>query len=38
LREVRRVLRHDGTLWLVIGDSYAANGAPGLNVSRSHRL
>jgi DNA modification methylase len=36
LREVRRVLRHDGTLWLVIGDSYAANGAPGLNVSRSH--
>ena len=23
LREVRRVLRPDGTLWLVIGDSYA---------------
>jgi DNA modification methylase len=23
-REVRRVLRHDGTLWLNIGDSYAA--------------
>lgn len=25
-REVRRVLRPDGTLWVVIGDSYAANG------------
>jgi DNA modification methylase len=24
-REVRRVLRHDGTCWLVLGDSYAAN-------------
>jgi hypothetical protein len=23
LREVRQVLRPDGTLWLVIGDSYA---------------
>ena len=32
-REVRRVLRSDGTLWLNLGDSYAANGAPGLNVS-----
>ena len=32
-REVRRVLRPDATLWLNIGDSYAANGAPGLNVS-----
>jgi DNA modification methylase len=32
-REVRRVLRKDGTLWLNIGDSYAALGggkAPGL--------
>jgi DNA modification methylase len=30
-REVRRVLRDDGTLWLNIGDSYAAThtGAPG---------
>ena len=28
-REVRRVLRDDGTLWLNIGDSYAANGVPG---------
>jgi DNA modification methylase len=25
-REVRRVLRDDGTLWLNLGDSYAANG------------
>ena len=25
LREVRRVLRSDGTLWLVIGDSFAAS-------------
>jgi len=28
-REVRRVLRPDGTLWLVIGDSYAGSGAGG---------
>lgn len=27
--EVRRVLRHDGTLWLNIGDSYAAGGRGG---------
>ena len=27
MREVRRVLRDDGTLWLNIGDSYAANGS-----------
>jgi SAM-dependent methyltransferase len=26
LREVRRVLRPDGTLWLVIGDCYATGG------------
>jgi DNA modification methylase len=26
MREVRRVLRDDGTLWLNIGDSYAGNG------------
>lgn len=25
-REVRRVLKHDGTLWLNIGDSYAGSG------------
>jgi DNA modification methylase len=28
-REVRRVLRDDGTLWLNIGDSYAASGRGG---------
>jgi DNA modification methylase len=28
-REVRRVLRKDGTLWLVLGDSYAAGGRGG---------
>lgn len=28
-REVRRVLRDDGTLWLNIGDSYAATGCGG---------
>lgn len=27
--EVKRVLRKDGTLWLVIGDSYAGSGSPG---------
>lgn len=28
-REVRRVLRNDGTLWLNIGDAYARNGGNG---------
>lgn len=28
-REVRRVLRDDGTLWLNLGDSYATNGGAG---------
>lgn len=28
-REVHRVLRDDGTLWLNLGDSYCANGGPG---------
>jgi site-specific DNA-methyltransferase (cytosine-N4-specific) len=28
-REVRRVLRNDGTLWLNIGDGYARNGGTG---------
>lgn len=28
-REVRRVLRKDGTLWLNIGDGYARNGGTG---------
>ena len=28
-REVRRVLRKDGTVWLNYGDAYASNGQPG---------
>ena len=42
-REVRRVLRDDGTLWVEIGDSYASLGAqdaPGwlnANQGRGHR-
>ena len=32
-REVRRVLRDDGTLWLNLGDSYASSGG----VSQPHR-
>lgn len=31
-REVRRVLREDGTLWLNLGDSYANSGAHGLKA------
>ncbi len=31
-REVRRVLKNDGTLWVNIGDSYAANAAAGNKV------
>ncbi|HEX3521542.1 MAG TPA: hypothetical protein VHT52_05585, partial [Stellaceae bacterium] len=30
LRETRRVLRRDGTLWLVLGDSYATGAGKGL--------
>ena len=33
-REVRRVLRDDGTLWLNLGDSYAATGKSGGSASR----
>ena len=39
-REVRRVLRQDGTLWLNLGDSYAVNGGSGLQGTtgqRAHR-
>jgi len=38
-REVRRVLRKDGTLWLNIGDCYAANGGQGTggNFARERR-
>jgi DNA modification methylase len=34
-REVWRVLRDDGTLWLNLGDSYAGNGAGGPNSNLS---
>jgi DNA modification methylase len=30
-REVRRVLRKDGTLWLNVGDGYARNGGTGMH-------
>lgn len=37
-REVRRVLRDDGTLWLVLGDSYAGSwGSQGRRTSRGGR-
>jgi DNA modification methylase len=38
-REVRRVLRDDGTLWLNLGDSYASQGGPGAggNAARMGR-
>ena len=35
MREVRRTLRPDGSLWLVLGDSYARNGGTDKNVSAS---
>lgn len=35
-REVRRVLRDDGTLWLVIGDSYANDGKWGGSSGGKH--
>jgi DNA modification methylase len=34
-REVRRVLRDDGTLWLNLGDSYVANATGGLSSAPS---
>src|SRR5690606_12417129 len=48
-REVRRVLRDDGTLWLNLGDSYASKfacerrnvvgaGSPGAETKRANRL
>jgi DNA modification methylase len=30
-RDLRRVLRDDGTAWLNLGDSYAMNGTPGMS-------
>src|SRR5690349_3241862 len=35
-REVRRVLRKDGTLWLNIGDSYANDGKWGGHTGGKH--
>jgi DNA modification methylase len=35
-REVRRVLRSDGTLWLNIGDSYATSSGKGSNVPQTN--
>lgn len=37
-REVRRVLRDDGTLWLNIGESYASGGGSGNQGSRGERF
>ena len=37
-REVRRVLRDDGTLWLNLGDSYAQAGGRGEQGATSQRL
>ena len=34
-REVWRVLRPDGTCWVVIGDSYYGNGSPGGDATRT---
>lgn len=35
-REVRRVLRDDGTLWVEIGDSYASQGGPQVPQTKQH--
>lgn len=35
--EVRRVLAHDGTIWLNLGDSYVGSGKPG-GLSRSDKF
>jgi DNA modification methylase len=37
-REVRRVLRSDGTLWLNLGDSYAQTGGCGVQGSTAQRV
>jgi DNA modification methylase len=34
-REVRRILRHDGTVWLNLGDSYAGNNSQASNNGRA---
>ena len=38
MREVKRVLRDDGTLWLNLGDSYARTGGTDRKVSLSARV
>lgn len=37
-REVKRVLRPDGTLWLNIGDTYASDGGSGKQGTRGQRF
>ncbi|GGY87973.1 DNA-methyltransferase [Shewanella fodinae] len=37
-REVRRVLRDDGTLWVNIGDSYARRGGTDKNISSTGKV
>ena len=37
MREVRRVLRDDGTVWLNLGDAYAGSGK-GLNADGTHSM
>src|SRR5581483_2748162 len=37
-REVRRVLRDDGTLWLNLGDSYAGSGRGGNPEDSPHKM
>jgi DNA modification methylase len=37
-REIRRVLRDDGTFWLNIGDSYASGGGTGAQGKRGQRF
>lgn len=36
-RQVRRVLRDDGTLWLNLGDSYAGHNAPGFREGNEQK-
>jgi DNA modification methylase len=36
-REVRRVLRRDGTCWINLGDSYVSQGGPQVPQTKSHR-
>jgi DNA modification methylase len=35
-REVRRVLRRDGTCWVNLGDSYASQGGPQVEQTKQH--